>query len=356
MDSLKQWFNRVLSNPDALALIGTLLVGFLILMWVGDVLAPVLASIVIAYLLESMVARMCSVGTERKVAVVLVFCVFLTFLAYLVFGLVPMLSVQTIQLAQQLPIMLNKGVEILMQLPQQYPDIISEEQIGNILDQISAEIVAYGQTLLSLSASSFVDLVALIIYLFLVPMMVFFFLMDKTPIVSWFAQFLPNDRELSAQVFLTVNQQVANYVRGKVWEILIVWVVCFVAFSVLGLKYSMLLSFVVGISVLIPYVGATIVTLPVLLVAYFQWQLSNDFVYLVTVFFIIQALDGYVLVPLLFSEVVNIHPVAIIVAILFFGGVWGFWGIFFAIPLATLVQAVLVAWPRELPELAAPVE
>jgi len=53
-----------------------------------------------------------------------------------------------------------------------------------------------------------------------------------------------------------------------------------------------------------------------------------------------------VLVPLLFSEALNLHPVAIIVAILVFGGMWGFWGIFFAIPLATVVQAVLKAWPR----------
>jgi len=97
--------------------------------------------------------------------------------------------------------------------------------------------------------------------------------------------------------------------------------------------------------VLVPYVGATVVTIPVLLVAYVQWNWGNEFLYLTTVFLIIQALDGYVLVPLLFSEVVNLHPVAIIVAILFFGGIWGFWGVFFAIPLATLVQAVMVAWP-----------
>ncbi|MCP4994536.1 MAG: AI-2E family transporter, partial [Gammaproteobacteria bacterium] len=61
----------------------------------------------------------------------------------------------------------------------------------------------------------------------------------------------------------------------------------------------------------------------------------------------IQALDGNVLVPLLFSEVVNLHPVAIILAILVFGGLWGFWGVFFAIPLATMVQAILTAWPSD---------
>ena len=62
---------------------------------------------------------------------------------------------------------------------------------------------------------------------------------------------------------------------------------------------------------------------------------------------IIQTLDGNVLVPLLFSEAVNLHPVAIICAVLLFGGLLGFWGVFFAIPLATLFKAVLYAWPRE---------
>jgi putative permease len=59
---------------------------------------------------------------------------------------------------------------------------------------------------------------------------------------------------------------------------------------------------------------------------------------------IIQALDGNIIVPLLFSEAVNLHPVTIIIAVIFFGGLWGFWGVFFAIPLATLVKAVINAW------------
>ncbi|MGB0669405.1 MAG: AI-2E family transporter, partial [Porticoccaceae bacterium] len=103
----------------------------------------------------------------------------------------------------------------------------------------------------------------------------------------------------------------------------------------------------VGLSVLIPYIGATVVTLPVLLVGYMQWGYSADFLWLFLVYGVIQFLDGNLLVPLLFSEVVNLHPVAIIVAVLFFGGIWGFWGVFFAIPLATLVKAVYNAWPRK---------
>ena len=60
---------------------------------------------------------------------------------------------------------------------------------------------------------------------------------------------------------------------------------------------------------------------------------------------VLQALDGNVLVPLLFSEAVDLHPVAIIIAVLAFGGIWGFWGVFFAIPLASLIKAVINAWP-----------
>jgi Predicted permease len=89
-----------------------------------------------------------------------------------------------------------------------------------------------------------------------------------------------------------------------------------------------------------------VVTIPVLAVGWFQWGWTADFGWLALAYFVIQAIDGNVLVPLLFSEVVSLHPIAIIVAILVFGGFWGFWGVFFAIPLATLVNAVIQAWPR----------
>src|SRR5690606_23903034 len=66
-------------------------------------------------------------------------------------------------------------------------------------------------------------------------------------------------------------------------------------------------------------------------------------------YLIIQALDGNLLVPLLFSEVVSLNPVYIIAAVLVFGGLWGFWGVFFAIPLASLVKAVLMALSTQSP-------
>lgn len=101
----------------------------------------------------------------------------------------------------------------------------------------------------------------------------------------------------------------------------------------MGLNYALLLAVLMGLQVILPYIGATLVTFPVLGVAYFQFGLTNDdFMAIVIAYAIIQAVDGVLLVPLLFSEAVNLHAIAIIVAILFFGGLWGFWGVFLAIP------------------------
>ena len=84
-----------------------------------------------------------------------------------------------------------------------------------------------------------------------------------------------------------------------------------------------------------------------MVIGFFQGGLTAHLGWVLLLYQIIQVLDGNVLVPVLFSEAVNIHPLAIIVAVLFFGGLFGVWGVFFAIPLATLIQAVLNAWPRQ---------
>ena len=134
--------------------------------------------------------------------------------------------------------------------------------------------------------------------------------------------------------------------RGKAVEIIIVGSFAWMVFSLFGLNYALLLATLTGVSVLVPYLGALVVTLPVALVAAAQWGVGSEMAWVVFAYGVIQALDGNVLVPVLFSEAVDLHPVAIIVAVLFFGGIWGFWGVFFAIPLATVVNAVIQAWPQ----------
>ena len=341
----RKWFARHFSDPQAVGLAIVLVAGFLLVYAAGQMLAPVIASVILAYLLDGAVSAFERRKVPRLLAVAAVFSLFMAALIFFIFGLLPLLSRQATQLANRLPEMLAHGQDLLLQLPERYPGLLTVDQIQEVISTVRLEIVGLGQQAVTLSLSSLVGLITVLLYLILMPLMVFFFLKDKSRIVDWVKSFLPEERELVGEVWRDVDLQIANYVRGKFIEIMIVGVVSYVTFLFLDLQFAVLLGVLNGLSVLVPYIGATVVTFPIAAVAYFQFGPSTDFVWLMSAYLVIQALDGNVLVPLLFSEVVNLHPIAIIVAILVFGGLWGFWGVFFAIPLATLVQAVLKAWP-----------
>jgi putative permease len=249
-------------------------------------------------------------------------------------------------LANQMPRMLEGAFAELSVLPERYPELVSAAQIEQMIDMAQSELANFGQTMVTYALSSIPNLLAVMVYMVLIPMMVFFFLKDREQLLDWLAGFLPEHRPLLTRIWGEMNTQMGNYARGKVIEMIVVGSFSYLAFVLLDLRYAALLGLLVGLSVIVPYIGAALVTVPVFMVGLFQWGLSSEFYYVAAVYIVIQALDGNVLVPLLFSEAVNLHPVAIILAVLFFGGIWGVWGVFFAIPLATLIKAVINAWPE----------
>jgi len=346
---LRNWLHRYFSDEQAVVLAALLVGGFAVVLIFGGMLAPVLTGMVLAFLMQGLVNACERMGLPQVAAVWLVFALFMGLLCLFLLVLMPLVWQQLSTLFNELPRMLGEWQSLFLLLPERYPNLITDVQVLQMIDTLRGEAGKFGQWALSFSLSSLPMLVSIMIYLVLVPILVFFFLKDRQVIGDWFRTLLPTERALLSQVALEMNQQIANYIRGKFIEILIVGVVTYIAFAVLGLNYAALLALLVGLSVVVPYIGAVVVTVPVALIGLFQWGFSDQFLYLMVVYGIIQALDGNVLVPLLFSEAVNLHPVAIICAVLLFGGMWGFWGVFFAIPLATLFKAVLNAWPRSEP-------
>lgn len=343
---LQSWYRRNFSDPQAVILALVLIGGFSVVLLVGDILAPALIALVIAYMLEGLVNMMERLRIPRLLAVSLVLIGFVLLAAIILLGLLPLLSRQVASLLREIPAMVSKGQAALMQLPEMNPALFTEEQIRNLIASLHSEVADFGRAVLSVSLAQAISVITFTIYIVLIPLLVFFLLKDKERLIAWARHFLPHRSELTFQVWHEVDAKIGNYIRGKAIEIAIVWWVSYMTFALMGLNYGLLLSFLVGLSVIIPYVGAIAITFPIAIIAYFQWGLAPDFWWILLAYLVIQMLDGNVLVPVLFSEVVNLHPVAIIVAVLFFGGLWGMWGVFFAIPLATLVQAVLNAWPR----------
>lgn len=344
-DFIQSWYRRYFTDPQAALLVVLIVISAIVLITMGKMLAPLFAALIIAYLLEGAVKKLERKNIARFWSVLIVFTLFLIFMLFMLLGLMPILSKQVSQFFQEVPEMITNGQELLLQLPSKYPELISEDYIGQLMQTIRDGLSDLGQDILSVSVASIPAIVSVLVYLVLVPLMIFFFLKDKAVILGWLGRFLPKERRLVNEIWIEMDAQIGNYIRGKFNEILIVGAVSYMAFVVLGLNYASVLAILVGLSVLIPYIGAAVVTLPVAFVGYFQWGISADFIWLMIWYLVIQFLDGNVLVPILFSEAVNLHPVSIIVAILVFGGVWGFWGVFFAIPLATLVKALINIWP-----------
>ena len=346
LEVISGWINEYFSNEEAIYLIVLVGAALIVLLTFGAILAPVLAGLVIAFLLQGFVNRLTRWHVPRLVAVWTVFLLFGGGAVTIVVVVIPLIWRQLYESVNAMPAVIDRLGDVLAGFAERYPGLFSPTAIDGWVTTLNAQLTELGSSALQGLVTQVPNLFATIIYLVLLPITVFFFLKDRDRLIARVLSLLPAQRPLLDRVGNEMNVQIANYIRGKFLEIVVVGVLSYFVFALLGLNYAALLGLLVGLSVLVPFLGAAVVTIPVAAVAFLQWGWSWEFGWLMAGYGIVQALDGNVLVPILFSEANDLHPIVIIVAVLAFGGLWGFWGVFFAIPLATLVKAILSAWPR----------
>src|SRR3990172_870374 len=189
-DFFRAWYRRYFTDPQATLLVILLVVALLIIYLMGSMLVPLFAAIVIAYLLEGSVQKLKKRNVPRLWAVNIVFMLFIAFIVFLLLGL----------------------------------------------------------NVLSVSVASIPAIITVLVYLILVPLLIFFFLKDKNLILVWLSRFLPAERRLVTEIWQEMDAQIGNYVRGKIYEIIIVGGVSFIVFQLMGLNYAPLLALLVGLS------------------------------------------------------------------------------------------------------------
>ena len=345
MRPVHSWLKHTFDDPQVLLVLLILAGALLFVTLFPAVAAPVLTAVVIAFILDGPARGLRSLGLPHPWSAVTTYILFIAFMAGLIGLAVPALALQLGAFSEQLPGMMSEVNNRLTKLPESYPSVIGQEELAVIMTELNAATTNIMRRLVTFSLSSAPDLIGATVYAILVLVMVFFFLKDRHVIMAWLSGFMPEHRPMADRIWSEFVSRAGDYTRGKVYEIVIVALVTWVTFLILGLDFAALLAVMTGLSVIIPFIGAAVVTLPVALVAFFQWGLGLDFAIAVGAYLVLQAIDGNVLVPLLFGEVVKLHPLAVIIAILLFGGIWGVGGLFFAVPLATLAKAVMDAWP-----------
>ena len=339
---LKNFFDKYFFDEEQYAALFIISIGIVILYFLGGIIAPVLVSILIAYILNGLTSFMEEKGNSRILALTVTLIIFGLF--YLsIFLFLPFLSRQILLLVSDIP-----------QIYESVNSFLSNQLAGyglqsNQLDEVVINAFSYIPTLFQNALlqlnSGFSAVMNALLYLIIVPFLVFFLLKDRDIFINYAKNLLPQKKNLLTKIWNDLNVQLYGYLRGKGLEMIIVALVTGFVFYLQDVNYSIILAILVGLSVLIPYVGAILVTIPVVLIGLFQWGLDSSFYIFITSYMIIQALDGNVLMPLLLGREVKLHPVIIITAVLIFGGIWGFWGLLLAIPIATFLRAILVAWP-----------
>jgi len=341
MQGILTWFRSVMADTQLVVLLASLLGIFLLILTFGKMLAPVLLAIALAYVLDGVVELLQRCKVPRLLAIVLTGSGAMLILLLALVSVLPLLTEQVGRLVAQAPQYAQAIKTMLGQMQEHYADWINPEYLQDSIGNLGTKLQEWGGALLKFSIASIPGLITLMVYAVLVPVLVFFLLKDKAQIIAWAQQFLPADRSLLGRVWRELDAQIGNYIRGKFWETVVVGLAMWMAYGLMGHEYALLLAVLTGLSVWIPFVGAAVVTIPVVLLSFFQWGWADTTLYALIAYGIVQALDANLLVPWLFSEMVNLHPVAIIVAILVFGGLWGLLGVVIAIPMAALVKSVL---------------
>ncbi|CAL1329151.1 AI-2E family transporter [Candidatus Providencia siddallii] len=338
---LKKLYYKNFSNPHIIVLFISLIIFFIIIFFFNEILTPLLISIMLAFLLELPIQLFERLGFSRIFSISVILILFIGISAIAILIIVPTVWQQWVKFIKDLPNMINYSSEFIQNLLKKYPILVNIGIIDIIINNFCNRLSLIANSVFTASVSSLISIFYLCVYLVLVPLMTFFLLKDKEYIKNRCLKLLSKNRFLLKKVLIKMNQYIINYLRGRFIEIVFVGLLTYICFAYFKLSYAVLLSVFVSISVLFPYIGTIISIIPVVIVALFQYGITNEFWLLMIIYLIIQIIDSNIIIPLLFSNAVDLHPLIIILSIIIFGSLFGFCGVFFAIPLAALIKVVI---------------
>ena len=175
MSIFRQWMERYFADEEAVLLLILLLLGLVCIITMGSILAPFIASVIIAFVLQGGVNVLKRFKLPHLLSVSIVFVIFCGLLALLFLVLLPLTWKQLTSLVIEVPRILSEWQTLLLLLPEKYPDLISSIQIEEWIGAVRTEFGQFGQKVLTFSVSQLSVLFGVMIYVVLVPILVFFF-------------------------------------------------------------------------------------------------------------------------------------------------------------------------------------
>lgn len=338
--------------------------GLLTFIWLldttGFLLAPFVLALVLAYVMNPLVARMERRRIPRTWGTTILALPALVALALIIFLGIPALSAQIAEFIRGAPTLLQTATLRLEQWQQQLQSrdlpLLDEGALLERMRSIQPEaVMAWLQQRQSAIAQGvwmgilgvgkgFGAVLSLLSYVFLTPILVFYLLRDWPGIQARLGDLVPGPYRDRVLGFASeYDRLLARYLRGQLLAAGIVGTLTWLGFLIAGFPYALLLGAVAGVFNIIPYMGLVASLIPALIIAIFSASPLVALVKILVVFAIVQVLDSSVIGPRVVGEAVGLHPVWVLLALAVSGYFFGFVGLLIAVPLAVLVKLVLTA-------------
>ncbi len=184
----------------------------------------------------------------------------------------------------------------------------------------------------------------LFVLILLIPLILFYFLRDWLTMSENINLLLPlKGKKKILKILSAINTSLSAYIRGQLNVCLLLSIYYGVSLSILGVDLGLLLGVLSGFSIIIPFVGILISFSLTMIVSYFAFGMVSTLFYIIIIYLVGTIVEGYILSPKIIGDKIGLHPLWIIFAVLALGNIFGFLGILFAIPIASIIKVLFLA-------------
>ncbi|MCC8378070.1 MAG: AI-2E family transporter [Rickettsia endosymbiont of Graphium doson] len=326
-----------------LLFIGIFISGFML---ISEAIRPFFIAFIISYLLQPAIEFVASkFKLSNKISSIVVYLIFLSIFFTALTLLVPVIYGQVSTFVNNIP--KYKDYFQAEILPPIMTKIYAVEP--NIADKIRDSLSNFINsifTILGSLANNFWHYTLITINIFvlflLIPIILFYFLRDWTRIIENMKSLLPlKSRHKILGILSSINSLLAAYIRGQLNICLMLSIYYSISFSIIGIDLALLLGILTGFLVIIPFIGTFISFLLTLTVGYLTFGATTKLFYIIVVYLIGNICESYILTPKIIGDKIGLHPLWIIFSIFACGSLFGFIGIFFAIPIAGVTKILL---------------
>jgi predicted PurR-regulated permease PerM len=284
-----------------------------------------------------------TIAIPKVVAIALAYLIILAAIVFAVFVILPSLSNQFPEFAEQAKSYwktFGDRTQDLMRYSRRMPP-----QVVNAVNDAVPKVVNKVSETATEFATSTLGYVVYIPWLVLIPILAFFLLKDAESFRRSALLMLPRGRWRwrGDEFFQDINSTLAAYIRAQLTACLFIGIICSIGFTLLGLPGGLVMGLLAGVFEFVPLVGPVTIALLAALLAMFHAGPFNAF--LVLLFLgVLRILQDYVIYPRLIGQGIHLHPLAVIFAILAGEKLAGVAGIFLAIPVVAIITVSYRHW------------